>query len=325
MKKKNKGTTKLVAAFLALFVFLVSLLPTAVYAADSKTAKVTATPTPTVTPTPEPTFPAVLLDSYEISTDKIMPGRSFTLTLNFKNYGKASARDLLVNVGNPKGVSPKYGTLSQLFLGELKAGESKSVSMEYDSYTKITEDYLNFEVAVASMEYGNSVVLSVPVSTDNPFSITATKGPDTISAYEKATYSVSFKVVGTSNVSNVSVLLLIDGQVAGENVIGILTPGTTKTQNISTTFTTPGIYEVEQVISYEDENGILKTMKAETYQLKVESNAAPVATPIPTQPVTPGENSGLSGLSNTTYILILAGASILIIFLMVVILVKKRK
>lgn len=267
--------------------------------------------------------PSLLIDSYNVSEGKIIPGKPFTLTLTIKNYGGVDAKNLILNVNNPQGVSPVYGTVSQIYIGDINSGESKEVQLKYDSYTSITSDYLDFTVGVASLTYSNYVVMSIPVSTDSPFSISAASGPENMVTNQKATYSVSFKVIGNENVSGVTVLLSVDGQKVGENNIGILTPGTTKTQNISTQFSTPGIYNVEQVITYVDGNGVTQMMLAKATQVIVTESDTPNVTPLPND--NESQYPDQPALSSKMYILVLAGAMVMVIFLMVAILVKKRK
>lgn len=51
--------------------------------------------------------PYIMVESYELSDEKIVPGEDFTLSLTLKNYSvSVTARDVLVNVENPGGIAP---------------------------------------------------------------------------------------------------------------------------------------------------------------------------------------------------------------------------
>ena len=94
--------------------------------------------------------PFIVIERYELSRERIIPGNGFTLTLHLKNLSETrSASQVLVDITNPKGVAPVYGTVSQMFLGDFGPGESREVSFDYDSWTSITTETLDFGVVLA--------------------------------------------------------------------------------------------------------------------------------------------------------------------------------
>lgn len=330
MKKVFRKVKTVLAAF-AIASVCTALIPCADVSAADKKKEATATPEPTaaVTPTPEIpeewNRPCIVVEKYSITDGNIIPGKAFTLTLTLKNYGQADANGLILNVSNPRGVAPVYGTVSQLCLGDIKAGEEREVQIAYDAFTSIAYECLDFEVAVASSTYTNYVVLTIPVSTDLPFSVTGNNGPDHVAAYQKATFSASFKVIGSESISGVSCMLCVDGQPVSENNIGVLSPGTVKTQNMSTQFEIPGMYHVEQVLTFIDENGIVRSMTINDASITVTEGTRPEVTPTltPNRPNTQNQTENL--LQDKTYILVFAGTVVLIVFLLAVVLLKKRK
>lgn len=325
MRKLKKSLCKVISLMSVVMLCQNAIPVYSTYAADKKDNTLTTASETTQDETTEWNSPGLLIDKYSVTEGKIIPGRPFTLTLQIKNYGGADADNLILNVSNPKGVSPVYGTVSQIYIGDIKSGETKEVKIDYDSYTSITSDYLDFVVGVASLTYSNYVNMSIPVSTDSPFSISSVNGPENVFTNQKSTYSVTFKVIGNDNVSGVSVILSVDGQVVGENNIGILTPGTTKTQNISTQFDTPGEYHVEQVITYVDGNGVTQMMLAKSTQVLVSESETVIVTPTPQPNGTTDQNKNESVLGSKAYVLVLSGAMLLVLLIMVVILVKKKK
>ena len=75
--------------------------------------------------------PYIMVESYELSDEKIVPGEDFTLSLTLKNYSvSVTARDVLVNVENPGGIAPVYGTVSQTWVDEMGPGETATVSFD---------------------------------------------------------------------------------------------------------------------------------------------------------------------------------------------------
>lgn len=309
MKKKWMRIMKTILTFVLCVNYLLALVPN-VAKADERSVG-----------------PCVLLESYSLTDNGIIPGKSFKITLKLKNYGGEDADDLMLGLTNPRGVTPKYGTGVQVFLGNIPSGTTKEVSFDYDSYTSINTEYLDFGVNIVSKVYSNYFVLSVPVSTDLPFSVNYTSGPETVAVNEKATYSVGFKVLGRENVSNVAVVLSVNGQAISTQNIGILTPGTVKSQNITTVFENPGLYNVEQIITYMDSTGVTRMMLADTISVLVEQdeNGNENETLKPTAMPTEAPSGTPLPVDNTTYILALSGAIVVIIILIVLILIKKKK
>lgn len=197
--------------------------------------------------------PYIMVESYELSNEKIVPGEDFTLTLTLKNYSKnATAEDVLVNVVNPAGIAPVYGTVSQTWVDEIKPGETADVSFDYTSSIEIIGDYLDFNITMVGGST-NYITLRAPVGSDSPFAILAVSIPEQINVREVSSASVSFRVLGEENVRNVSLEIALNGESLSKSTIGILTAGTTRTQSISMTGHIPGDYEAELILYYDDE------------------------------------------------------------------------
>ena len=198
-------------------------------------------------------LPYILIDSYELTSEKVVPGKEFTLTLYIRNTSKSVvAYDVMVTVNNPNGVQPVYGTVPQVQIDKLDPDEVTEVSFGYTTMEELTMDYLDFPVYTNST-VGNSVILRVPMGVDSPFTILAAGIPAEMYTDEIASTYVSFKVLGDSNVRNVSLELQIDGETITKSAIGTLTPGVTRTQSLSPMIGTPGVYEAKLVLYYDDE------------------------------------------------------------------------
>ena len=110
--------------------------------------------------------PYIMLESYEVSNEKIVPGEDFTLTLTLKNYSvSATAKNVLVDISNPAGIAPVYGTVSQTWVEEMGPGETATVSFDYTSSVDITGDYLDFYITMVG-EVTNYITLRAPVGSD---------------------------------------------------------------------------------------------------------------------------------------------------------------
>ena len=250
--------------------------------------------------------PYIMVESYELSDEKIVPGEDFTLSLTLKNYSvSVTARDVLVNVENPGGIAPVYGTVSQTWVDEMGPGETATVSFDYTSSVEITGDYLDFSITMIGGSTANYITLRAPVGSDTPFSVMAYQIPEQITVGEYSSASISFRVLGSENVRNVAVEFTLDGETASRSTIGILTAGTTRTQG-------------ELILHYDDEADQNRSVVVAGATVTV----LPPAQSEPQEPVvspTPAEAGGSSE------ILLLGIGGILILSVFVVVLLWARK
>jgi len=268
-----------------------------------------------------PEIPNVLVESYEISHNRIIPGDSFTLTVRVKNYGTEEiAKGVIVNIDNPKGVAPANGTVSQTFLGNLAPQESKEVSFEYDSWASITSETLDFSITISSTSNVNEVTLRVPAGTESLFSIMDVNIASEIYAQDITTASLSFRVLGEENVGNIELRAEYNGTTIGSSQVGSVTAGMTKTQSISFSFGTAGEYVVDFYFDYVSEDGGRETEFIGSKKIYVETAKLPE---LPQQ----GENPSIEQPENNdnTTILILGGLLILAIFGVAVAIMKKKR
>ena len=77
----------------------------------------------------------------------------------------------MLNVENPEGVAPVYGTTSQVFVGTLGPEKTKEVSIKYRSWASIQDESLDFTLTSVSDQPTNQVILRIPVGADSPLNI----------------------------------------------------------------------------------------------------------------------------------------------------------
>lgn len=210
-------------------------------------------------------YSLLLLEKYTVTDEKIVPGEDFTLTMTIKNYSKSKVTNVWIDVTNPSGVAPVYGEVSQAYVGDMEAGEIKEVSLDYNSWTVVYTDALDFYLSIRADQTSNYINMRIPVGTDSPFSILSTVLPTDVVEGEAVTASISFKTLGNENVRNVSMLLKENDNVLIQSSIGIMTPGASKTQSVS--FTLHGLEQrsLQIVLRYDDEaDQTQETVVAET-------------------------------------------------------------
>lgn len=198
----------------------------------------------------------VMVDSYSVTNEKVIPGEDFELSLSVTNHDlQETATNVVVNVTNPVGVAPVYGSVSQLYVGDMQPGEQRVVKFQYNSWTTIETDTIDFGVSIFYDQGENSFALRIPSGTDIPFSIMGVSFPESMEVNTVGTAGVAFKVLGETNVQNVELNALVDGVPVTQNLIGILTPGTTKTQTIAINCYETGNHIVSLYLCYSDEYG----------------------------------------------------------------------
>lgn len=265
--------------------------------------------------------PFVVVESYELSHERIIPGNGFTLTLHVKNNSTTrSARQVLVDIANPKGVAPVYGTVSQVYLGDLEPEESRTLSFEYDSWTSIATETLDFNVTLVSDGNQNGVTLRVPAGMDSIFYVMAANGPSTVYVGETASASINFRVLGEENVSDVVLRMECNGETVATSQVGNLSAGTTKTQSISFQMTETGKHTADFYMEYVGADGQNESEFIATKVLeikKIESSDPGV--------IIPGDTVSGEEDNTKTMILVLSGALILAIFIVSAVILKKKR
>ena len=215
-------------------------------------------------------IPMITVEGYEVTEGRIVPGNDFTLTLTLKNNSSTSAEDMLINIENPIGVAPVYGKTSQVFVKTMEPGATRVLSFDYVSSTSINSENLEFHVTIVGSA-NNYVVLRIPTGSDTPFSVVSTSIPDEVQTGDRNTASATFTVLGSENIRDVALILRINGEDMASSAIGIVSPGTTKTQGVSFDMPYEGDYLLELFLRYQDEMGTDRLIKVgeDTVQVSI--------------------------------------------------------
>ena len=299
---------KILCSFLAV-VFLVALLcsRTVTVFADTKI-------------TEDVTEPYIVVDSYKISNDSLVLGEGFTLTLYLKNPSTTkTAHEVLIDITNPSGVVPVYGTVSQLFLGDIAPQETVEVSFDYDSWAGGKEKALEFSITLVSNTKINYVSLRVPIGSDAMFSIINSSMPEENYIGLNTSASVSFRVLGEESLGNVELRVECNGETIGKSLVGSITAGITKTQSVSFVLEHAGEYTLDFYLDYELEGGKSETEFVGSKTLSVREAVPNNNSGNAAQMVTQLTNEG----GSTT--LLLGGLLILAIFIVAVVIIKKKR
>lgn len=268
----------------------------------------------------------LLLSGYSISdskgeTTQLVRGESVTLTLQLTNYSQEiNVENVYLQLMTSKGLLPKFGTTGQYFIGTIPAGETVPFEVEYTVDASYEYDTVEFVVDVFSDARSQTAYLSIPCGSDSPFLILESSIPSSVGKGEQLEASVTFKILGEDNVSNVSVIVTSNGVPLSSNFIGILTAGATKTQKTSVSFTEAGQVPVEIYLQYSDITGQKKAFLVDSSNVTVEeghsSNSQGGWGDLSVQ-----DNAGINKLA----LLAIAGITILLISFVVIYILSKRR
>ena len=276
-----------------------------------------AIPMPEVT---EPKVQQVFLDRYELTDEKIIPGKEFTLKLFLKNVSDKSIEHVIVDVMYPLGIMPIYGSVSQAIV-DVDAGETTEVALRYNALEKIGSPILDFQVSLRENELQNLTVLRTPVGLQSPFDIVSFFIPTKAMEGESVNCSMTFKYLGIETADKVSARMNVNGVLAYAVDLGNMTKETTKTQSLFKSFDQEGTYSVELYLDYHDDAGKKKTMKVGSGSLEVLEVPSVSASAAEQMEKSQQENQR----SNRSLVLMAGGILIAVIFAIIVFLIRKKK
>lgn len=317
-EEKAMSKVKIIGIAAIFFLIMFCMKTEKVWADEEKTGVEKA---PVTMEEEEGKEPFIVVERYELSHERIIPGNGFTLTLHIKNLSDTrSARQVLLDIANPKGVAPVYGTVSQVYIGDLRPGESRAISFDYDSWTSIASETLDFNVTLVSDGNMNGVVLRMPAGIESIFYVMATNGPNTVYVGDNASVSLNFRVLGDENVSDVVLRMDINGETVATSQVGNLSAGTTKTQSISFKPTKTGKYTADFYLEYVGADGQSESEFIATKVLEVkaiEKEEPDVSLP--------GDEIEDEVDNTKTMMLVLSGALILAIFIVSAVIMKRKR
>ncbi len=260
----------------------------------------------------------VIVDSYSVTDERIIPGKPFTLTLVIKNASSAYlARKTLVTISNPDGVVPEYGKVSEFYLGDLEPGASETIELKYNTWS-FNANALNFTVTITTNDTMHATTVRIPAGIEDPFSILSLEIPESGVQGDSLSASMTFKVLGENNRRDVTYIVNVDGQEAASSSIGIIKPGTTKNSAVAFSIPDAGQHEIEVKLRYTDESGQVFFMEAGKQTITINEKA--------NQPTENEDRDYVIGnTSGPDYVGMgaMAGVIVLLFFTVVIILKKK--
>lgn len=261
----------------------------------------------------------IIVESYSITNERIIPGEPFELTLVIKNASSTfEARNTLVDITDPAGVAPEYGKVSEFYLGDIDPGSSKTIQLKYNSWTSIKTETLDFNVLIVTEDKTHSTTLRIPAGAEEPFAILSLDIPSSGKQGDSLSTSLTFKVLGEENIRDVAYIVKVDEEEKVNTAIGIMKPGATKTSATAFSIPDAGKHTIEVLLRYSDETGKLYTMTAGKETVTIEKKV--------NQQKTSEESKDTNEINQgPNYIGMGALAAVIVLLFFTVVLILKKK
>lgn len=214
----------------------------------------------------------ILVSSYEVKGNKLIPGEEFSFSLTLKNPSETvTAHDVMVNVQGENGISTVYPSFSQVYVGTMLPLEEQTVSINFALSDKFIYDYAEFFITLSSQTKSNSLTVTVPVDIEKRL-ITAVSAtfPEHTACTELVTSAVVLKSFSDDNLSNVVMNIYVDDYLAVSSSIGNISAGATKTQNASFYLNEVGKHDIKVCVQCANSSG--KTYELDVYKTAITVN-----------------------------------------------------
>lgn len=207
--------------------------------------------------------PIVIVSSYKVSNDIVVPGEKFDLILELENKDKNDATTgLLVNINFPEGITTVYPSLTQVYIDSLNPGEKRKVTFNLNASQYYQRPTIAFGVTISSETRSNYVNVFLPVELNtSPFKILSKTVPEEVGAGEKIAVSLSFKSLLDEKLSDVILSVFVDDEKKPVTTAGIgnLFAGASKTQDVTFFIYEAGKHTVRYELSYATSEGDTST------------------------------------------------------------------
>lgn len=266
---------------------------------------------------------------YEVTNETITPGEDFVLTVYLENYSDTiPAENVIVNIANPDGVIPEYGTVSTEYIDRIDASEKKVLKFNYSANSELNKTELNFNVSVLSDSSSTSSQLRIPVGRMTDFEVENKTVPTKMVTGKVSYVSAQLKNVSKTALTNVVMVARCDGVDLASASMGTISTNSFKTQNVGIAFYTPGKQAIDLVVTYTDGNSEDKEFVISSSIVAVNDEEVISNDDLDevgeNNNVTTAENDGLLGMSKLM-LLSISGVMFIGVCCVVLILVYRRK
>ncbi len=226
--------------------------------------------------------PRVIITSFGMDNETVIPGTPVTLNYKIKNMSSVySVASVLITYTNAEEyVYPVFGESNQYYIDELKPQEEKNMSLQLDVSSKINISSLKliFEISFVDSLSGNnqnSISIHLPVKLSNQLEVRGISIPDTVSLGSKTRVDFTYGNIGKELLTNI--IMKISGsslKKEQEVYLGSLTAGEKKYHEQYIEFEETGAHKLEVSFEYTDSEGDVYEIPSQLLEVKVQQKIA---------------------------------------------------
>lgn len=265
--------------------------------------------------------PRVIIESYSISEDEVIPGQEFELTLTLRNTSQFyDIYSVMVTIeDDTKTIYPVYGTANQTYINRIYARKNTEITIPLKVADDISLSVIPLRFSISyndnyfiEKQY-NDMEIFLPVRLSGDLNVISSTVPNSVSLGAKARVSLTYENTGSEKLYNVILKTSANGEVIETNLYNIV-GGEKSTTEVYLDCQRIGEIPFSYYFVYEDENG-------ERYETEIFADSFEVV----------DSNTNLmqgdvmvvgGGVDVMTFVVL---AAIVIVAIVILILIKKRR
>ncbi len=280
------------------------------------------------------TSPKLMIDSYTIEGDAVVPGQEFTIKLNVHNMSKSKAvSDIMITcVSRDGSIYPVYGQSAQLYIEGLEKDKSTEVEITLEASSEIKDAYVPLILQLSYSEANNTnnsneISLMLPVALQSNLAVQNYSVPETATVGTLARVSVTYQNSGALALENI-VLHIRTSDDTEETIadMGRLAGGEKKFVEAYVDFKRAGTETIYIYFTYEDEDGNSYTYDIQESMITVtESTNSYTETSNEDEQHRPTEGNKQRLLSSSNIVIIILVTAIIALVILVLTQYRKHK
>lgn len=205
----------------------------------------------------------VMVESFAVSNDAIVPGEPFELTLTIRNTSDTDvAKSIILTFTNDiETVYGVYGQPDQYYISELAPNATQQIKLQLMAAEKLTDTSVKFQTDFVYEDYitsenKNTTTIQLPVTTTSKFEVQNVSFPDAVYAGEKTRMRITYKNTGGDDFYNITMSVKDqDTEDTQQYSLGSLVAGKVSYAEMYVTLPEAGEQKVTVSFSYEDIEG----------------------------------------------------------------------
>ncbi len=221
--------------------------------------------------------PKLIIESYQVVGEQLIPGEDFTLKLTIKNTNPyVDAHNVMISYSSSNLiVYPVYGESNQSFLEKITAGETEVIELHMTVLENANTNVASVSIQMdySSDDFSNSITnsgLILPISASCNMQIGTLSVAQSSMIGSKSLVSIAFSNIGSADIRNAKMML--EGDILKEQkevLLGDLLIGAQASKDCYVNFQHEGEQSLSISFSYEDPNGIVYTIPEEKFTTMV--------------------------------------------------------